>query len=130
MRSVTTNRTLDVVRCNIGTAELQRRRWIAVALSVATVVLAIGLVASHVPALARVIVWPFAAGAAVTWLQVTRRFCVQYGARGLENFGPLGAERPVDPRQRAADARRAALMIGEGILAGALATLVLIALPL
>ena len=127
---MTINRAIGGPRCNIGPAELARRRWIAIVMTAATVALAIWLLACGAPAAARLTVWPFATASAVTWLQVVRRFCVRYGAQGLENLGTIGEERPVDPRLRNADLRRAAAMIGEGILIGLVATIAFVSLPL
>jgi len=77
------------------------------------------LVVAGAPALVRlVLLWPITAAAAVAWLQVTRRFCVAFGALGLENFGRLGAQVSVDPAQRAADRRQALRMIAEAALIG------------
>jgi hypothetical protein len=119
-----------VVTCNIGEAEVARRRRMAIALTVAGVVLAVGLLVLGVPHLARLLLFPVTAAAGVTWLQVTNRFCVAFGAAGLENFGPLGAERRVAEDQAAADRRRALQLILEGVLAGLAVTLALVALPL
>jgi hypothetical protein len=119
-----------VLRCNIGDAEIARRRRMAIVLSVAAVVLASALVALAVPHLARLLLFPVAAAAGVTWLQVTQRFCVAFGAAGLENFGPLGSEHRVADEQAAADRRRALQLSLEGALAGAVATLALVVLPL
>jgi hypothetical protein len=126
---VTAQRSIEAQRCNIGPAEIARRRRIAIALSIGTVALIAVLVAAHAPLATRLLVWPLASGVTVTWLQVVRRFCVRFGATGVENFGPLGAESPVDRAIRAADARRAMAMILEGILVGTLVTIALIALP-
>jgi hypothetical protein len=117
------------IRCNIGPAEIDRRRRVAVAISVVTAVVAVALVLASVPQLGRALLWPFAAGSAVAWLQVTERFCVRFGALGLENFGALGAERRVVRDQLAADRRRAARLIGQGVLAGLVATVVFLVLP-
>jgi hypothetical protein len=117
-------------RCNIGEAEVGRRRRMAIALTVAATVLAVALVALGVPHLARLLLFPVAAAAGVTWLQVTQRFCVAFGAAGLENFGPLGAEHRVADEQAAADRRRALQMTLEGALAGLGVTLALVVLPL
>ncbi len=119
-----------VLRCNIGEAEIARRRRMAVALTVVGVVLAAALVALAVPHLARLVLFPVAAAAGVTWLQVNQRFCVAFGAAGLENFGPLGSEHRVADEQVAADRRRALGLILEGVLAGLVVTIVLVALPL
>ena len=116
-------------RCNIGPAEIARRRRVAVVLTIMTAGLAVALVAMAAPHLVRAVIWAPAAAAGVTWLQVTNRFCVRFGAAGVENFGPLGAERPVSPAHQAADRRRAAILVGQGVLAGLLATLAFVNLP-
>ncbi|MEA2674835.1 MAG: hypothetical protein QOI92_2027 [Chloroflexota bacterium] len=87
------------------------------------------MVAFHVPAPARLLLWPLAAGAAVTWLQVVHRFCVAFGALGLQNFGSLGGETHVDPAIRAADRRRAFQLILEGALIGLVVALAVAAIP-
>src|SRR4026209_2741693 len=112
---MTINRAIEGPRCNIGTAELARRRWTAGAVTAGTVAVGIWLLVSGTPALARLALWPLATASAVTWLQGVRRVCVRYGAQGLENLGSMGQQRPVDPRERQADQRRAAAMIAEGI---------------
>lgn len=99
-------------------------------LTVAAAVVAVGLVAAHVQGLGRLLLlWPVATGAAITWLQVVHRFCVAFGALGLENFGRLGAQSAVDPTIRAADRRRALQLIAEGVAIGLVAALVLVAMP-
>ncbi|HYL40046.1 MAG TPA: hypothetical protein VET90_01945 [Candidatus Binatus sp.] len=119
-----------IPRCNIGEAEIARRRRTAVVLSGVTAAVAVALVGLSVPHLARLALWPFAAAAGVTWLQVTNRFCVAFGAAGLENFGPLGAEHRVAVELAAADRRRAMRLTLEGAFAGLLVTLLLVVLPL
>ena len=90
---------------------------------------AVALVALQVPAPARLFIWPLATATAVTWLQVVRRFCVAFGALGLENFGRLGGESHVDSRVRAADRRRALQMVLEGALIGLVVAVALAAIP-
>jgi hypothetical protein len=116
-------------RCNIGPDELARRRRSAIVFTGVAAVIAVALVASHVPPVVRLSIFPFAAGAAVTWLQVVHRFCVAFGALGVENFGRLGQEHGVDPGQRAADRRRAAQLVLQGSLIGAVSALALAVLP-
>ncbi len=118
-----------VLRCNIGPAEIARRRRAAIAATGVTGALAVALVAVAVPHPARALLWPFAATAAVTWLQVTERFCVRFGATGVENFGPLGTQQRVADDQLDADRRRAARLIAEGFLAGLVATIAFVILP-
>jgi hypothetical protein len=116
-------------RCNIGPDEIARRRRSSIVFSVVAAVVAVALVVSHVGPIGRLAIFPFAAGAAVNWLQVVHRFCVAFGAFGLENFGRLGEEHGVDAAQRAADRRRAAQLILEGGLIGALVALALAVAP-
>lgn len=116
-------------RCNIGPAEVARRRrsaWVFTALAAAV---AIGLVALDVPPVARLALFPFAAGAAVNWAQVVHRFCVAFGAIGIENFGRIGDEQKVSPEQRAEDRRRVAQLVAEGSAVGVALTLLLVIAP-
>jgi hypothetical protein len=124
--------TLDRVappRCNIGPDEIAKRRRSAILASAATAVIAVALVALEVPAPLRLLLWPIATAAAVTWLQVIHRFCVAFGALGLENFGRLGEHQAVDARTRATDRRRAFQLILEGGLIGLIVTLAVVAIP-
>lgn len=116
-------------RCNIGPAEIARRRSMAIVLSAVTAALAVGLLAAGAPPLARLVVWPFAAGSAVTWLQVVRRFCVRFGLGGLENFGRLGEERHVVASQLTVDRRRSLELIAEGGLIGLVVALAVVVAP-
>ena len=113
-------------RCNIGPEEIARRRRSAVALTIVAAAGAVALVALDAPSAGRLAIWPFATAAAVTWLQVVHRFCVAFGALGVQNFGRLGDAVGVDPGQRAADRRRAAQVLVEGSLIGAVVTLALL----
>ena len=116
-------------RCNIGPAEVARRRRSALFFTGVAAVVAVAIVVAHVPPIGRLLLFPFAAGAAVNWLQVAHRFCVALGAFGLENFGALGSEVHVDPAQRAADRRRVAQLLLEGSLIGLVATVALVVAP-
>ena len=117
-------------RCNIGPDEIARRRRSALAFTAVATVVAVLLVASDLPAVARLVLLPFATAAAIAWLQVGHRFCVAFGAFGLENFGRLGGEVKVDAAQRAADRRRALQLVLEGSLIGAAVTVILLASPI
>jgi len=116
-------------RCNIGAEEIARRRRSAIVLTIVTALVAAALVAVHAEAAERLFIWPLATAAAVTWLQVVHRFCVAFGALGLENFGRLGEEVHVDERQRAMDRRRALQVIIEGSLIGLVVALLVAAIP-
>jgi hypothetical protein len=109
--------------CNIGPAEVERRRRSAAVATIVTLGAAAVLVALRVPAVARLALFPFATATAITWLQVARRFCVAFGAAGLRNFGPLGTETSVaDRASRMADRRTTLRMLLEGVVWGALVT--------
>jgi hypothetical protein len=125
---VTLDRSISP-RCNIGPEEIARRRRSAIFLTVVTAFVAAALVALDMPPAIRVLIWPLATAAAVTWLQVVHRFCVAFGALGLENFGRLGDEVHIDERQRATDRRRALQLILEGSLIGLVVALLLVAIP-
>ena len=116
-------------RCNIGPDEIARRRRSALLATIATVIAAAVLVGALPPGPARLLIWPLATATAVTWLQVVHRFCVAFGALGIQNFGGLGRQVPVAPGQRAADRRRALQLIGEGALIGFVVSLALAVLP-
>jgi hypothetical protein len=116
--------------CNIGPAERARRRRAAFSTTALALLAAGALLAGGVPQIARLAVLPFAVTAAVTWLQVVRRFCVAFGAAGVQNFGSLGStERVDDPAERVAHRNVALRMIVEGIVYGAIATAILVLLP-
>src|SRR5476651_2279193 len=76
--------------CNIGPAEIARRRRAGHVGLGAAIVLLVVLVAIGAPPLARfVIALPAAIGAS-GYLQAWLRFCAGFGSRGVFNFGPLG----------------------------------------
>lgn len=109
--------------CNIGPAEIARRRRIGLLQLGAAIGLAAVLVVIDAPAWARVALWPLLAGAFVTLEQVRRRFCVAFGLAGVRNFGPLGRpERVEDERARTADRRSAIVLATYCSVAAALVT--------
>lgn len=116
--------------CNIGAAEVARRRRGAVAASGLTVALYVLLVGLAAPRPARLVVGLAAAAATVSWLQVIFHFCVAFASRGVYNFGPLEEEmvHVADPGARRADLRRTAMLLaagaGLGLGVGILAVLV------
>ena len=94
--------------CNIGPAEIARRRRAGHVGLLATVVSLGVLVAIDAPPAARLIVGLPAAVAASGYLQARLRFCAGFGSRGVFNFGPLGQTQEVaDDDARALDRSRA-----------------------
>jgi hypothetical protein len=95
-------------RCNIGPAEIARRRRAGHVGLGATVALFAGVAVTGAPPLARISVAVPAALAASGYLQARLRFCAGFGSRGVFNFGPLGqTEQVVDDEARARDRARA-----------------------
>ena len=88
--------------CNIGPAEIARRRRAGhVGLGVAIGLLA-GLLVIDAPAPSRLVIALPAAVAASGYLQARLRFCAGFGSRGVYNFGGLGTTLQVEDT----DARR------------------------
>ena len=114
--------------CNIGPAEIARRRIAGhLGLAAALVALAVLLVIDA-PAWTRVIIALPAAGAASGYLQAWLTFCAGFGARGVYNFGPLGGRSEVvDDEARARDRRKAREIglaaLGIGLVCGVVAVL-------
>ena len=120
---------LDVIAyspgvCNIGPAEIARRRRAGHAgLLVSIVVLAV-LVVVGAPHWTRLVLVLTAGASASGYLQAFFHFCAGFGSRGVYNFGPLGTVQDVtDPQAQARDRARS-IQIGLGSLAIGLAVAV------
>jgi hypothetical protein len=114
--------------CNIGPAEIARRRRAGHIGSIATLVLLGILVAIDAPPLARLLLALPAAVAASGYLQAWLKFCAGFGWKGVFNFGELGTETEISDRAALARDRRRALQIGLasaaiGLAVGTLAVL-------
>jgi len=114
--------------CNIGPAEIARRRRVGHAGLLAAVALLAVLVAIGAPPLIRLIVALPAAGATAGYLQAWLRFCAAFGSRGVFNFDTLGQTQHVEDAEARARDRARALQIGlvslvVGLVAGVAATL-------
>jgi hypothetical protein len=115
--------------CNIGPAEIARRRRAGHVGLGATVMLFAGLVAVGAPPVARFSVAVPAAVSASGYLQARLRFCAGFGSRGVFNFGPLGeVEQVSDDAARARDRARARQIglasLAIGVLVGVAAAFV------
>lgn len=117
--------------CNIGPAEIARRRRAGLlGLAVASIC-AVFLVLIDAPGVTRLLVaLPLAAGFSGL-IQARLRFCANYGWRGYLNLGEIGAARRVDiTESRAADRRRSLEIVGASALVGLAAATVFALLPL
>jgi hypothetical protein len=94
--------------CNIGPAEIARRRRAGHVGLIATVALLAALLVIDVHPLARLAVIVPAAISASGYLQARLKFCAGYGELGVFNLGPFGTTTPViDADALARDRRRA-----------------------
>ena len=114
--------------CNIGPAEIARRRRAGHLGLVVTLATFAVLILIHAPPLTRFVVALPAAGAAVGYLQAFLRFCIAFGSEGVFNFGPLGTTEHIADRSartrdrvRAVQVTLASLLVG--LLVGAIAVL-------
>ena len=117
--------------CNIGPAEVARRRVAAVVAVVATVVIAASLVMIGAdPTTRLLIVFPLA-GTLVAIGQARSRFCVAYARAGRRNFGALGTTEAIeDEASLRADRARANRMILNAAIGGIFGAVLFSALPL
>jgi hypothetical protein len=98
--------------CNIGPAEIARRRWVGHAGLVVTVALAAVLLALDAAPAWRLLLALPASLAAAGYLQAWLRFCADFGWRGVYNFGALGQQEQVAAEEARAQDRRRALLVG------------------
>lgn len=117
--------------CNIGPAEIARRRRAGHVGALAAIVLLAVLVAFDAPPLVRLLVALPAAAAASGYLQARLHFCAGFGSKGVFNFGDPGKTDTVtDPEARARDRAMARRIGGASAVIGALAGIVAVLLPL
>lgn len=108
---MTTQNTYVPGVCNIGPAEIRRRRlsgWVGAGIAVAFLVVAFAL---DWAAPWRLLVFAPAFLAAQGFLQAAFHFCVGFASRGLFNFGDLGHEESVDQAEYRRKDQRKALQI-------------------
>ncbi len=103
--------------CNIGPAEIARRRRFGHLGLIASVILLGGLVATGVPHPARLLLVLTVGGSASGYLQARFHFCAGFGSAGVYNLGPLGTTVPVSDLNARARDRAKAMQIGLASLA-------------
>jgi hypothetical protein len=116
--------------CNIGPAEISRRRRSGIAglLTAGTLTLLM-LVAGTDPLLRWIIAAPLYVGL-LGFVQAQLRFCVAFGFAGLRNFGAIGDQhRVTEPDAARADRRRAVAVMALVLVASLAITAVIVALP-
>ena len=116
--------------CNIGPAEIRRRRQVGYAGLLATIGLGACLWLLRAPTWVRLAVALPAASSISGFLQARSHFCAGFGMAGLQNFGDLGEEiRVVDAEARAADRRRSLRMHAASAAGGMVIAVVYTLLP-
>ncbi len=112
-------------RCNIGAAEIRKRRlggWFGIGLF--AVALAALIVTGAAPEWYLALFLP-AMTAATGLMQASARFCIYFGFRSLFNFAELGQEaRVVDAAARRMDRVRAMRLLGQSAVLAAAITLI------
>jgi hypothetical protein len=117
--------------CNIGPAEIARRRRTGYLGIGAAGALAVALVALDAPTAARWLVALPLAGGATGLLQARFRFCAGFGMAGVRNFGELGSmEKVEDAGARRADRNRALAIFGASAAIGVAGAAAFVLLPL
>jgi hypothetical protein len=107
--------------CNIGPAEIARRRRTGHAGVVVSLALLAVLLALAAPHWTRLFLVLTAAAAASGYLQARLHFCAGFGSAGVYNFGRLGAAEQVLDKQARRRDRVRSLQIGLASLAVGLA---------
>ena len=117
--------------CNLGPAEVSRRRSFGRAGIAVSALLALALLGFGAPPIARLLVAVPVAGSAIGLIQARLRFCAAFGFAGLRNFGLLGhEERVADAVARRADRDMALRIVAAGSLVGLAAGVALALVPL
>ena len=117
--------------CNIGPAEIRRRRQIGYLGFAAAVVVAAVLVLVDAPTWTRLVVALPVAIALSGFIQARMRFCAGFAMAGLQNMGELGGQVQVeDAAARAADRRKAMLINAAAITGGLVTALAFALLPI
>jgi hypothetical protein len=116
--------------CNIGPAEIARRRRTGIVGLAAAAVRAAALGLLDLPAATRwLVAIPLAVGA-IGLLQARFRFCAAFGLAGVRNFGAPGTvERVEDTAARRADRAKAIAISLAGGAIGVAGALILVVLP-
>lgn len=117
--------------CNIGPAEVRRRRRVGIVGLAIAVVMATALVLVGADPAFRILVALPTAGALSGFIQARLQFCANYGWRGVRDAGGPGAPQPVGSADaRALDRRRSLQIFGASLLGGLVAAVVFAILPI
>jgi hypothetical protein len=111
--------------CNIGPAEIRRRRivmWLGVLLSLVTLA---SFGQSNASGIDRLTIALPAFVFSIGFVQSRKKFCLAFGFMGAFNFGKVGAiTKVLTPEQRAADRKTAATLLAQAFALTAVIVLV------
>lgn len=117
--------------CNIGKGEIRRRQlvgFVGLLFSISTL---LTFNAVDAPAAIRLGIFFPLMVASVGFVQSRSKFCLAYGFAGTFNIGKLGDIARVSSKEdRAADRKTALVILGKSLLLAAIATGVVLVLPL
>jgi hypothetical protein len=117
--------------CNIGPAEIKARKNVAIISLVLSIVLIILLMVFHADKLWRLTLFIPATSTIISFEQWFSHFCVNFGMRGVFNFGNIGKTFTVDQQENfKKDRQKAQKMIAIGIFFGLVAAILFYILPL
>jgi multisubunit Na+/H+ antiporter MnhC subunit len=107
--------------CNIGPAEIRRRRivmWLGVLLSLVTLA---SFAQNNSSRMDRISIALPAFVFSIGFVQSRKKFCLAFGFMGAFNFGKVGAiTKVLTPEQRAADRKTALTLLGQALVLTAL----------
>lgn len=106
--------------CNIGPAEIRRRRNGGIGAAVVAGAVVAATVLTGVPKPLRLLAVLPAAGAATGFIQAATHFCAGFGMRGVFNFGDTGSTDTIEQAEfRAEDQAKAKRIIAASLAIGA-----------
>ena len=116
--------------CNIGPAEIKKRRNSAVFSAVVAIAVIVLLELIQADKTWRLILFIPAASFGVGFLQWYNKFCVAFGMKGIFNFGDIGKTFSVEQKENfQKDRAKAWKMIITGIMFGLLVAIIFYILP-
>jgi hypothetical protein len=117
--------------CNIGPAEIARRRRTGHVGLIASVFILAALIAIGAPPLFRLVLILPVAVSASGYLQAYLKFCAGFGAAGVYNFGDVGTtDKVVDAAAKSRDRRKAFQIGGASFAIGLAVAVVAVLLPI
>jgi hypothetical protein len=117
--------------CNIGKGEIRKRQLVAVIGLLFSVSTLLTFNTVDAPAVIRLGIFFPLFVAAIGFVQSRSKFCLAYGFAGTFNMGKMGdIKRVASKEDRAADRKTALVILGKSFLLAALATAVVLVLPL